>query len=211
MSIIEEVEERKKQRFHFLLRCYEVAAGNEGKVLHTLEIGEDLGLETDVARLIVRHLQGEGLIKVYDAGGYIISITHPGIVQIEAALLEPNQPTLYFPPVVNIITAERIVHSQIQQASRAASQVALAENKYEQLGELIESLKESIEQLSLGHQDKTDLQAEIQTIEAQMSKSKPGRTIVTDSLRSIKGILEKVGASLVAQALLQRVQDLLEG
>ena len=77
--------------------------------------------------------------------------------------------------------------------------------------EAINALNESIDQLSLVPQDLSDLRADIQTIEAQISKSAPNRTIMTECVLSIVRILEQVAATVVGGLLLAQFNALLGG
>lgn len=196
------IEDMKEKRFLFLNRLYELSGGSTTKVFDDppTQIGKELGFDKDLAWKIVFYLKDEGLVKLY---GKSITISHPGVREVERALSNPNEPTLYFPPDINIIAVGQMKNSQIQQASPGAKQVTtIDESKYEQLKEFIQSLKESIEQLELEPQQKSDLQAEIQTMDAQMSSSKPKYTVITECLGSIRRILEGATGSAIASGLL---------
>jgi len=172
--------------------------------------GEELGFDRDLTANIGYYLKGERLIEFQALGG-IIGISHWGVREVEESLSNPDRPTYHFPPV-NIISIGQMIGSQIQQASPEATQViAIGENRFEELKEVIQSLKESIDQLSLEAQQKSDLQAEIQTIEAQLSASKPKATIITECLGSIRRILEGAAGSIFASKLLTKIVALLGG
>ena len=204
------IEEMKKKRFQFLYRLYELSEGDESKWFNMFQIGEKLGFDSDLTEKIAQYLKGEGLIEFQGISG-IIGITHRGIREVEEALSHPNIPTSHFLPV-NVISINQMVNSQIQQASPEATQiVGISENKYEELKEVIQSLKESIDKLNLEPQQKSDLQAEIQTIEAQMSSSKPKATIITECLSSIRRVLEGAAGSMLASNLLSKIVALLGG
>jgi len=105
-----------------------------------------------------------------------------------------------------------MTNSNIQQDSPEATQVAtFNENKYEELKKVIQSLKESIDQLGLEPQQKPEFQADIQTIEAQMSSSKPKAAIITERLGSIKRCLEGVAGSAIASGLPSMIIGLVGG
>ena len=198
------IEDMKKKRFLFLNRLYELSGGSTTKVFDDppSQIGKELGFDKDLAWNIVIYLKGEGLVKLY---GKSITISHQGVREVERALSNPNEPTSYFSPVINIISVGQMKNSQIQQASPEAKQMTtIDESKYEQLKELLQSLKESIERLELEPQQKSDLQAEIQTIDAQMSSSMPKNTIITECIGSVRGILEGAAGSVIASGLLSK-------
>jgi len=114
-----EIEEKKKKRFQFLHRLYELTGGDELKCFDISTIGKELGFDSNLTRNIVQYLKGEGLIKVIGDQG-LIGISHPGTIEVEKALSSPDTPTSYFPPV-NIISIGQMISSQIQQASSEAT------------------------------------------------------------------------------------------
>jgi len=204
------VEEMKKKRFQFLHTLYVLTGGNELKWFNMFDIGKSLEFDRELIIKIAQYLKGEGLIQFQALGG-IIGITHSGIREVEQALSNPGQPTYYFPPV-NVISIGQMVDSQIQQASPAAKQeIGISETRYEELKEVIETLNKSIDQLDLKTQQKSDLQAEIQTIDAQMTSSKPKATIITECLSSIRRILEGTAINIIAPTLLSQIVALLGG
>ena len=210
MSTTQGIEQIRSKRFQFLHRCYDLSGGDELKHLSMFNIGEELGFDKSLTMQIAQYLKGEGLIKFRTMPGGI-AISHSGVVHMERALSEPDAPTEYFPAVINIISAEQILGSQIQQASPAAVQVRIREDRYEQLQEAVNALKESIDQLSLAQQDVSDVKTDIQTIEAQMLKSRPNPTIITECVLSIRRILEQVAATVIGGLLLAQFNAVLGG
>lgn len=159
---------------------------------------------------ITQYLESERLIEIKGVPDGT-SITHYGVRMIEEALSDPNKPTYYFPPA-NFIYVGQMINSQIQQASPGAAQaVTISENKYDELRKIIQSLKESIDQLGLQPHQKSELQSEITTIEVQMSSSKPKPTIITECLKSVRNILEGAAGSVLAAGLLSKIAQLLGG
>ena len=208
-------EELKKKRFQFLHKLYELTGGDESNWFKVFQIGEELGGDRDSTAKIAQYLEGERLIVVHATFiGYcnkLIGISHEGIREVEEALSDPDTPTDHFPSG-NIIVIDKMIGSQIQQASPEATQVvAIGEDRYEELKEIIQSLKDSIDQLGLEPQQKADLQAEIQTIDAQMSSSKPKATIITECLGTIRRIIEGAASSVLASSLLGKIIPLLTG
>jgi hypothetical protein len=202
------IEEMKKQRFQFLNRVYELSGGSQFHFVNMYEIGQEFGFDRESTIDIAQYLSEEGLIENEDTGGNL-TISHHGVCEVEEALSNPDKPTTYFPPV-NIIHVSQMINSQIQQGSPGATQaITFAQEKYDELKKVLLALKESIDQLNLQVEQKSDLQAEIQTIEAQMSSSKPKATIITESLGSIRRILEGAVGSAIASSLLSKILALL--
>jgi hypothetical protein len=205
------IEETRKKRFQFLYRLYELTGGDESKWFRMFEIGEELGFDSGLSKQIEQYLHGEGLIIPIPECGtedMLIGISHGGVRTVEESLDKLDKPTHHLPPA-NIIYIGEMRNSQIQQGSPEATQVAtFNENKYEELKEVIESLKESIDQLGIGQQQKSELQVDLQTIETQMSSSKPKAAIITERLGSIKRILEGAAGSALASGLLNEIAAL---
>lgn len=202
------VEEMKKKRFEFLHRLYELSGADEHKPFNMFGLGEELGFEKILTQKIVRYLSKEKLIKHWSPDG--VAITHWGIKAVEQAVSRPDEPTEYFPPVVNIISIGEMVGSQIQQAGPLAEQViAIDEADFGLIDELLESLKGSMGELPLAPKSKADLEADIQTIEAQMSASKPKASIIAECLASIRRILEEAAGNVLATGFIMTINNLL--
>ena len=208
------IEEMKEKRFRFLRRLWELTGGDESELFSMFKIGEELGFDKDLTVKIEQYFYGERLINHRLECGTRdreIGISHWGVRAVEEALSNPGRPTHYFPPVINI---GDVKNSQIQIGSHEAIQVAtFNENRYEELKEVIQSLKESIDQLNIDQhidqQQMSKLQADIQTIEEQISSSKPKATIITGHLDSIKRILEGAAGNAIASGLLIKIVALL--
>ena len=216
MNAIEDLKEKKEKRWLFLRRLYDWNDGDESSSIHINRIGKELGFDEDLTIKIAQYLSGEGLIVVVlpiTIGRRMdfIRISHVGVVEVEAALDNPDRPTQHFLPF-NIINVNQMTNSNIQQASPEATQVVtFDESKYEELKEVILSLKESIDQLGLDPQQKPEFQADIEAIEAQIASSKPKATIITERLGSIKRILESATSSVLASGLLIMIMPLSGG
>lgn len=205
MKEIEDLKEKKEKRWLFLNKLYELSGGSTHKWPDVDTICEELGFDMELSRDIVTYLRDEGLIEVKCDRPTLIAISHEGIVEVEEFLSNPDRPTQHFLPV-NIINVNQMTNSNIQQASPEAKQVVtFDESKYEELKEVIRSLKESIDQLGLEPQQKPEFQADIQMIEAQMASSKPKATIITERLGSIGRILEGATSSVLASSLLSEI------
>lgn len=204
------VEEMKVKRYKFLKKLYELTGGDELDFQEIDDLGSDLGFEGDMTEKVAQYLNGEGLIKFVAIGG-TICITHWGVVAIEKSVAEPEKPTEYFPSV-NIISIEKMSNSQIQQASLGGTQiVTIEESKFDQVKEVIRSLNDSLEEIALGEKQKSDIKAEIQTIDAQMLSSKPKGTIITECLSSVRKILEGATSSALTSEIINKIVALLGG
>ena len=204
-----EIHELKAARFKFLNHLYELTGGNEMKQYKESEIGQELGFDKNLTDLIGQYLKNEGLIE-YHTFGPMIGITHYGVTEVEDALTNPDQPTQYFPPVVNIINVQHMEGSQIQQGTVSSSQrgtftVETAKN----LAEFLDLLKDKLPKLQFLENDESVLQADISAVEAQLLSTHPKIGIIKKSLISIKHILEGAARGFIAGQLLKYLQVLL--
>ena len=111
------VAEQELRRFRFLKYLYERTGGSETEIVPDAEAVRGSALSKDDFDLVCDYLLKEGLIAgTLDA----VCLTHAGVVEIEAALSQPDRPTEHFP--VNIIHIERMSHSQIQQGTAGSTQ-----------------------------------------------------------------------------------------
>jgi len=201
------IEEIKTQRFQFLYSVYQFTNGDESVIVNMWELGKRLEFDRQVTHKIVTYLQGEGLIRPLTLGGGI-GITHFGIKQVEEAISHPKSPTQYFPPfsTINLISIGQMINSQIQQSGAASTQVITADSQiYNQIKQLLEDLKKNLDKLDLSTIYLKDIQADMQSIEAQLSSSKPKASVIKECLNSIKRILENVAGSTIAQTILMQI------
>jgi len=202
------VEEMKNKCSQFLRRLYASTGGDESEWRDLYEIGEKLGFDIGLTVKIEQYLRGQGLINSIPGCGTQnrdIRILHKGILAVWGELPTLTRPTNHFPSQ-NTTSISHVKNLHVQIDSPGATQVVtIDESGYDELKEVIKSLKESIDQLNIDQQQKSELQADIQTIEAQMSSPKPKAAIITDCLDSIKRILEGVAGSALASGLLSKI------
>jgi len=204
------LSELKEKRFRFVNYLYKISEGNPSLGFNMSKIGEALELSPKETGNICQYLNNEQLIRFIAQGG-TISITHKGIIEVENALSKPKENTKYFPPAINIIEVKQMIGSQIQQSvlnSKQFNKVAIDSNI--NILKFIETLKSSLPELPLSDDDKSEMQADITTIETQLSSSRPKYHIVYQSLESIKDILEGIAGSIIAQELLKYFPALLD-
>ncbi len=198
------LEEKKKKRFQFLHKLYEMADYDTYSFMADGEqLGRELGFADKETITILDYLIDEYLIKKPTLS-WLIKITHAGIKEVEEALLNPEIETHYFPPIINIINIERMENSQIQQGTINSTQTGnFSAQDLKELLEYIELLKSKILELELKELDEAELKAYIATIEAQATSSKPESSIIEKSLKYIQRILENASGSIVATELLK--------
>jgi hypothetical protein len=200
-----EIKERQKERFRFLHKLYRLTDGRAYKPeIKASKVGREIGFDKRKISDILTYLRSEELIHY--SHGNRISMSHQGIKEIEQALSKPDEPTPHFPPyniTYNITVHGDMVSSQVAQGSPGASQVInIGTEKYPELKQIIETIKEAIDKLPLERTHKSELQSELMTVEVQLSSPNPKAAIINESVGSIRRILESVAASAIAQTLL---------
>jgi len=199
------VSEQKLRRFRFLKYLYERTGGSETEIVPDAEAMRGSGLSKDDFGLVCDYLLKEGLIEgTLDA----VCLTHAGVVEVEAALSQPDRPTEHFP--VNIIHIEQMSHSQIQQGTVDSEQSGTFTSlDLAEVAEFVAGLKTILPQLRLTGHDEGIAQSDIATIETQLSSPRPNVGIIKESLRSIRNIAEGALGSMTASAIVAGVAKLL--
>lgn len=111
------VSEKYRKRFEVLKAIYRDTNGEELKASLLGEIKEIVSISTEELVNILRYLEHQGLIKVlsapYDDSDTVpIQILHQGVIEVEAAITRPSEPTEHFPAQVFHITNNASVSAQ---------------------------------------------------------------------------------------------------
>lgn len=214
------IEEKRAQRLQFMNALYDVVDGFEGEfadmAAFLCNLDLDLDKEEDFNKFqsIARYLKGEGLIepRAVESGTIVIgvSLTHKGVREVEEARSEPDQPTEHFAPI-NVVYAGTITNSPIQQGSPGATQSLhiLEQNNLQQLKAFLQSLKESVDHLGLSNDERAEIEADIQTVEVQITSPKPKQEVVKPGLSSIRRILEGSASAAIASPLTATVTSII--
>jgi hypothetical protein len=195
---------------------FEMADGTEFNLVAVSEIAEKLGLvyergqDFDEVFGIIRYLEGEGLIEHIGLSASQLRLTHWGIREVEQAHSQPDEPTTHFAPI-NLVYAQTISNSPIQQGSPGATQslTFIGQDQQQQLEDIVRSLRASIDDLGLEEADRAELEAEVQTLEAQVASPRPKKEIVQPSLQSARNILQGAASGVTAQGILEGINLLL--
>jgi hypothetical protein len=215
---MDEIKNRQAQRFRFLKHLYDKTHkfyATEAKhpatiyMVSPIEIGEELGFTPIEAEQIVRYLSQEGLVRHVTQKH--IKIEHAGEKEVEAALTKPERPTEHFPANITqyIVTADQIINSPIQQGVQNSTQtISYSIDVLQKAEEFVELLKRVLPDLPLSGEDKAETQAEIATIESQLSSPRPKPTIIKASVTTIVEILKSIPANVAANIIVQNLPAL---
>jgi len=203
------VEEWREKRLRFMNRLYDATGGSQLASVNPYELGDELGLSREETDRVVEYLQGEQLLAHAGLAG--VEITHLGVLEVERALSNPQQETEHFPPAINVIHVGQMHGSQIQQGTVQSQQHGkfLSEADREPLRELVKMLRAVLPEAGLAEEDRRQAEAELATVEAQLSAPKPKRSFIRTSLESVRDLLAPI-ASLASDSaeLTQAVEQL---
>lgn len=203
-----DILEKRKARFEFLNKLYEITNGDSSYMVNMWELGEELGFERSVISNIVDYLTSEYLIEPRALGGGI-AITHSGIIEIEELHNNPNESTEHFPSI-NIIHIENMNNSAIQQGTINSNQNAIF--KFEKINDLqiiIDKIENAKNELALSKDSYNELESEIQTLKSQIISPKPKNVIITESLKTIRNIIEGVIGNAIAPNIINLISGLI--
>jgi hypothetical protein len=200
------VEHRRSHRLKFMNALYRAAAGSMTTV-DADEVARDAGVPGEETDDLVGYLQQEGLLELSDLGrdSALVRITHLGTKEVEKAMLAPDAPTTYFPPAGNYITIGTMIGSQLQQGtvqSTLVSQSATAAET-ELLSDFISAFRSEIDRLP-DELQRREAEAELATIESQLNSPKPKKSIILESLRTLKRLAEGVSLAVASHAAIEQ-------
>lgn len=201
---------KKSDRFRFLNSLYERTDGDYHVIEDMWEVGAEVGLTRDDTNRAMEYLNGEGLAMYRTMGGGV-AITHAGLQEVERALSKPEEPTHYFPAVVNVLHVQSMFGSQIQQGSHGSIQtqsMSISQNELAAIEALVTSLQSEVGALGLGAEARAEADAEMQTLKAQLQSNKPKTGIIRESLKTLRNLIEGVASNAVAADILNLFKPL---
>jgi hypothetical protein len=201
----DEITKLKRKRYELLKSLYVKTKADPSHYIQDAELQTELGLNREEFLPVVMELNHKGFVDLLQQA---IAITFPGIHEVERVESNPEHGTDYF-PAINLMYVEQAWHSQIQQGTSESTQsMQFTTTDLQSLTEFITKLGDAIAKLNLGPDDENQAKAEIATVEAQASSTRPNRVILRESLGSLRRILEGA-AGEVAATLLQELPKVL--
>ncbi|HAN19559.1 MAG: hypothetical protein A2X13_15055 [Bacteroidetes bacterium GWC2_33_15] len=203
------IEDKKKDRFLFLQKLYDTTDGNSAYMINMWKLGDELGFDRGKIHNVVDYLIGEGLIEPKALGGGI-AITHYGIIEIEEVQSNPDFPTQHFLPM-NVIHIENMNNSAIQQGSSYSTQtINFSADKTEDLKKIINEIENIKEQIILDRLMFDELVSEIETLKSQIKSPKPKNIILTESLKTVRSILEGVVGNAATPLIIEMINNMIK-
>lgn len=212
------IEHKKAQRLRFMGELYDAVDGREGSFADKRfldKLGLDLTKKEDFDEFqsTAEFLTGEGLITTIHTKDHEVTevrLTHKGAREVEEARSRPDEPTEHFAPV-NIVFANAITNSPIQQSSPGATQSlhVLKHDDLQQLKTFLQDLRGEIDGLGLDNDQRAEIEADVRTVEEQVNSPRPKQEIIQPSLSSIRRILEGSASAAIASPLTATVTALI--
>lgn len=209
-----DLERRLAARLAFVARLYELTDGSRTRFVRMEEVVADLRYGPDEIASVVEYLQGEQLI---DEVAGSVTITHAGVREVEQALSNPRQPTAHFPAAVNIINVENMYGSQIQQGAVDSTQSGqfVSGDVREILRIELDALRADLADVVLGNDDRSELEAELGTVEQQLGSSRPKAATIRGSMERIGQLLARAtvvsGSAVQLATHVERLHEILPG
>lgn len=107
------------------------------------------------------------------------------------------------------ITGSIIATGDVQGGIRNIVNMQNSTQESPDISKFIKELKEGIDSLRLSEEQVSELKAEVLTVEHQLDSPKPKNVIISESLKSVRAILEGVTGSALATGLLRQLAILL--
>lgn len=114
------LEEKKRRRLGFMERLYQRTDGDTMHIVQLSEVGTELGWSEEEASSVARYLGEEGLLRFPAKGS--VAMTHAGVIEMEAALENPQEPTVHFPALNIVNVYGDVIGSQVQAGTEASNQ-----------------------------------------------------------------------------------------
>lgn len=189
---------KRKQRFDFLSCVYNRTDGSEDGLVEIETVAREIDLSEGETFLIAQYLAKENLIQLRLR--HIVSITHGGVVEVEAVLRRPDVSTEHFPSL----------HSMTQNGNGVASSASGSDEtgtacflptEVASIRPFLAALELQISKLHLDRDQTGAFLADIATARAQLSSPRPKRPIVALCLESVLAVVDKSGSSALTSDL----------
>lgn len=177
-----------------MTRLYEYTDGSELKSISSSDLANMLGWTADEVTAVLTFLEREHLVSFVGFGPQV-SITHWGVVEVEASLERPDEPTEHFPPHATVIVHGDVYGSQIQAGTISSVQNQVAGQDPQAVRDYVTEFRRLLETEQLDESTHGIATADLATIDAQLLSPAPNEAVIRESLRSLRAISEGVVAS----------------
>jgi hypothetical protein len=203
--------ENKRKRLVLLNYCYEIYfSPGSNSYVDVQQVAPGLGLTESEAEQAAHQLIRDGLLRDV-ATPWLVEISARGIRQVELAAEQPSRGTEYFPAtVIYQVNIETMSHSQVQQGTTSSTQSgSWSSLEVQHVQNFLNQLRNELPDLGLSAEDREVAEAQIATVDAQLDSPRRSETIIRESMKTLRSILEGVAGSAAAAQLLQQLDHLL--
>lgn len=203
-AAVDRVLEENAKRYRFLRALYDATGGDTHRGPAIRSFFAELGLSQTEGYRIFRYLYEEGLATEREMNHF--SITHRGVQEVEASILQPQRATDHFsPPVIQYVAQNYTFHAPVGAVQAGAGSVAhVTQNVGHDFREILDAVRTAREQLQTVPAARRQEGAELlDGIEAEVRSPQPSRTRLRALGRSAVEFLRDVGAGTAANVLAQ--------
>lgn len=208
------IEGIKEKRMKYLMTLYNLSDGDPEKWFDIFEIGKNVGFDNNLTKSVVNYLENAEFLSLETEN--IVVITYKGICEVENSLSNdvyfkqsPIESRIKIDTLVgNVTLIENMNNSNFTQTIPGNIQNNF-DDSIPKIKKMIQSLNMNIDEFCLEKEKYIELQTDIRTLEAQISSNKPKKSIVEETLHSIRVILEGATGSLVASGIIVLITELL--
>ena len=126
--------------------------------------------------------------------------------EFEAGVWRPRMPSMGTSVTNNNLTVSNSTVGNIQQAGDHAYQQGTSAMSIDATRQALDAFDHAVFQADLSEQIKDALRAEIETIRPQLKKDTPNATILRESLKTLRNVVEGIAAGAVTPAFLVLLQ-----
>ena len=173
--------ERQQERANFLLALYDLTDADRMRYVNFRTIGTRLGMDEQAASRVASYLADRGLTEWKTPGG-LLGITTYGIDEAERLQEEGSQPPL----------AVLVLSPEEQQAVEA----------------FLTAYRQSEDDLPIAGDDRAELDADVDTLTAQMRSPRPKRRVVRAAVGEIHRVLNGAAGSAAYEGIVKLVEVL---
>lgn len=204
----DELNQRDARRLSFLQRVADDTHHDPDETVDMWVVGEQLGWSRAEIRTVVHYLVEENLLQYMAIGG-IISLTHQAVKELEATVGRPSQATELFTPL-NIMYVGSMQNSQVQQGTNHSYQTGtLSAGDLDTMRDWVEEAHGRLNELGLDEEALEEFSSQVATLRAQLRSKQPNTTILRESGKTTRAILEGAAGNVAGGILLAKLMPLL--
>ncbi|MGI8649387.1 MAG: hypothetical protein ACR2KW_03270 [Rubrobacter sp.] len=185
-------EDQASGRSEFVRAVYEAAGGSCAQPVEMRPLARRLGLDPRAVENLAMRLQAERLVRVVSMANGLLRLTPEGVCVTEGAAEDVTEGAA---EDVTEGAAEDVTEDAAEGAGSGPDPVppVVGRGALRELEGMLDPLKVALDRLDLGgaldEEQRSELAAEIRTIEAQLGSPKPKRRIVVAALESVEDIV----------------------